>query len=92
MFGDVVMTEVGATLVGSIVQTYTGSFGEKGEEKGYFKFGGSTVVLLFEKNKIRIDDDLLMNTTKCYETAVREGERIGVSVQLFPYPGMGVKH
>jgi phosphatidylserine decarboxylase len=80
LFGDVVMAEVGATMVGSIVQTYTGNFIKKGEEKGYFKFGGSTVVLLFEKDKIRIDDDLLMNTQKGYETAVEQGERIGVSV------------
>jgi len=80
LFGDVVMTEVGATMAGSIVQTYTGNFVKKGEEKGYFKFGGSTVVLLFEKNKIRIDDDLLMNTVKGYETVIREGERIGVSM------------
>jgi phosphatidylserine decarboxylase len=79
LFGDVVMSEVGATMVGSIVQTYAGSFVKKGEEKGYFKFGGSTVVLLFEKNKIRIDEDLLINTLKGYETAIKAGERIGVS-------------
>jgi len=80
LFGDVVMAEVGATMVGSIVQTYTGNFVNKGGEKGYFKFGGSTVVLLFEKNKIRIDDDLLINTLKGYETAIKQGERIGVSM------------
>jgi len=80
LFGDVVMTEVGATMVGSIVQTYTGNFVKKGEEKGYFKFGGSTVVLLFEKNKIRIDEDLLVNTIKGYETVIKEGERIGVAM------------
>ncbi len=80
LFGDVVMTEVGATMVGSIVQTYSGNFVKKGEEKGYFKFGGSTVVLLFEKNKIRIDDDLLIHTLKGYETMIKEGERIGVSL------------
>lgn len=51
LFGDVVIAEVGATMVGSIVQTYTGNFVKKGEEKGYFKFGGSTVVLLFEKKQ-----------------------------------------
>jgi phosphatidylserine decarboxylase len=79
-FGAVVVAEVGATMVGSIVQTYTGNFVEKGEEKGYFKFGGSTVVLLFEKNKIRIDADLLNNTSKGYETAVEQGERIGESM------------
>lgn len=79
LFGDVVMAEVGATMVGSIVQTYQGNYVKKGEEKGFFKFGGSTVVLLFEKNKIRIDKDLLMNTLKGYETSIKEGERIGVS-------------
>jgi len=77
LFGDVIVAEVGATLVGSIVQTYTGSSVNKGEEKGYFKSGGSTVVLLFEKNKIRIDDDLLINTAKGYETTIKMGERIG---------------
>jgi len=78
LFGDVVMAEVGATMVGSIEQTYKGSYVNKGDEKGYFKFGGSTVVLIFEKNKIKIDQDLLTNTTKGYETSVKMGERIGV--------------
>ncbi|MDD4149781.1 MAG: phosphatidylserine decarboxylase [Bacteroidales bacterium] len=77
LFGDVVMAEVGATMVGSIMQTYTEDYVIKGEEKGYFKFGGSTIVLLFEKNKIRIDDDLLINTQKAYETSIKKGERIG---------------
>jgi phosphatidylserine decarboxylase len=77
LFGDVIMAEVGATMVGSIVQTFKGSSVKKGEEKGYFKFGGSTVVLLFEKSKIHIDEDLLINTAKGYETTVKMGERIG---------------
>jgi phosphatidylserine decarboxylase len=77
LFGDVIMAEVGATMVGSIVQTYIGSYVKKGEEKGYFKFGGSTVVLLFEKSKICIDKDLLINTAMGYETVVKMGERIG---------------
>ena len=76
------MVEVGATMVGSIVQTYTGNVVKKGDEKGYFKFGGSTVVLIFEKNRIRIDDDLLINTLNGYETAIKAGERIGV-ISLF---------
>ncbi|CAM2863782.1 phosphatidylserine decarboxylase [Flavobacterium frigoris] len=80
VFGEVIMAEVGATMVGSMVQTYSGDFVKKGDEKGYFKFGGSTVVLLFEKNKISIDADLLSNTLKGYETSVKEGERIGVSM------------
>ena len=77
LFGDVIMAEVGATMVGSIEQTFKGSFVDKGEEKGFFKFGGSTVVLLFEKSKISIDEDLLMNTAKGYETTVKMGEGIG---------------
>ena len=77
LFGDVVMAEVGATMVGSIIHTYSGDFAKKGEEKGYFKFGGSTVVLLFEKNKIRIDNDLLINTLQGYETVIKVGEKIG---------------
>jgi phosphatidylserine decarboxylase len=77
LFGDVIMAEVGATMVGSIIQTYNGSSIKKGEEKGYFKFGGSTVVLLFEKGKICVDNDILINAAKGYETAVKMGERIG---------------
>ena len=76
-FGDVVMVEVGATMVGSIVQTYTGNQVVKGEEKGYFKFGGSTIVLLFKKGTISIDSDLLANTKNGLETRVRMGEEIG---------------
>lgn len=77
LFGDVVMAEIGATMVGSIIQTFKGSSVNKGEEKGCFKFGGSTVVLLFEKSKIHIDEDLLINTAKGYETTIKMGERIG---------------
>lgn len=75
-FGDVIMAEVGATMVGSIVQTYENNSIEKGQEKGYFKFGGSTVVLLFEKGRIQIDKDLLENTANELETEVKMGERI----------------
>ncbi len=77
-FGNVIMAEVGATMVGSIVQTFEGSYARKGEEKGYFKFGGSTVVLLFERNRIIIDKDILINSSKGYETTVKMGERIGM--------------
>ncbi len=76
IFGDVAMVEVGATMVGSMIQTYTGTSIKKGQEKGYFKFGGSTVVLLFEKGKINIDEDLLTNTSKGLETTIKMGERI----------------
>lgn len=78
LFGDVIMAEVGATMVGSIEQTFKGNVANKGDEKGYFKFGGSTIVLLFQKNIIQIDEDLLINTAKGYETTVKMGERIGI--------------
>jgi len=76
IFGDVIMSEVGATMVGSMIQTYQSTHVKKGEEKGYFKFGGSTVVLFFEKDKITIDEDLLKNTEKGLETTIKMGERI----------------
>lgn len=80
-FGDVVMSEVGATMVGSMVTTYNDSKIEKGQEKGYFKFGGSTVILFFEEGKIEIDPDLLINSQKKIETSVLMGERVGHVVE-----------
>ncbi len=78
-FGNVIMMEVGATMVGGIVNTYKeNSFVSRGTEKGYFKFGGSTLVLLFEENKIKIDKDLVENTAKGLETSVLAGESIGI--------------
>jgi phosphatidylserine decarboxylase len=79
-FGDVVMSEVGATMVGSIIQTYKGDTVVKGAEKGYFKFGGSTVVLLFEKDEVKIDDDIIRNSEQGLETTVKVGERIAVKL------------
>jgi len=80
IYGELVMVEVGATMVGSIVQTYTGNHAIKGAEKGYFKFGGSTVILLFKKGRISIDQDLLNNTMVGLETKIKMGERIGIGV------------
>ncbi len=75
-FGEVIVSEVGANMVGSIVQTYHGNEVQKGEEKGYFKFGGSTVVMFFKKGTVKIDEDLLKNTDKGLETQVKMGEHI----------------
>lgn len=77
-FGDILHIEIGATCVGSIIQTYTsGNTIQKGDEKGYFKFGGSTTVLFFQKGKIKIDEDIIDQTRKGYETKVLMGEKIG---------------
>lgn len=46
---------------------------KKGQEKGWFSFGGSTIIVLFEKGKIQIDYDILENTKKGYETSIKMG-------------------
>ena len=79
LVGKFIYSEVGATMVGSIIQTYEDNQVKKGEEKGYFKFGGSTVILFFKKGSIKIDQDLLINTQKGMETEVLMGNRIAVS-------------
>lgn len=77
-FGKVLYVEVGATFVGSIVQTFKRSSSQKkGDEKGYFKFGGSTVLMLFKENTVNIDSDILSNTASGFETKVYMGEKIG---------------
>ncbi len=77
-FGDILYVEVGATSVGSIVQTYTPDCAVlRGDEKGYFKFGGSTVILFFEKGAVSIDKEILMQTELGFETKVLAGEPIG---------------
>jgi len=76
---DILLAPVGATMVGSITETYTANKKvKKGDEMGYFAFGGSTVVILIDKSKITIDKDLLDNTRNKIETFVKMGEKIGV--------------
>ncbi|MCH9633932.1 MAG: Phosphatidylserine decarboxylase proenzyme 2 [Chlamydiae bacterium] len=59
-FGLVVYAEVGAVCVGAIEQTFNfGKKQSKGDEKGYFAFGGSSLVLLFEPNRLHLEQDLL---------------------------------
>lgn len=80
-FKDVLYVEVGATCVGSIIDTYTPDAAvNRGDEKGYFKFGGSTVIMFFEKNTINIDKDIITHSDIGIETLVRLGEKIGTRV------------
>ena len=77
-FGDIAMFDIGATMVGGIVQTYkANSSVKKGEEKGYFLFGGSTCILVFEKDKVVIDEDIIKNTQNKIETRIYMGEKFG---------------
>lgn len=76
--GTVLMMEIGATCVGSIHQTYQPhTIIEKGSEKGYFAFGGSSTITIFEPNKITLTDDLLKNSAQYIETYARMGDALG---------------
>lgn len=77
-FGRFWLVDVGAFGVGTIVQTFSGSEHAKGDEKGYFKFGGSTVILVSAAGALRFDDDLVANSAAGLETRVLCGERIAV--------------
>lgn len=76
-FGTFRYIEVGAFGVGSIVDTAGPGPYPKMSEKGYFLFGGSTVILIFDSNRLAIDADLLENTAEGLETRVRAGNEIG---------------
>jgi phosphatidylserine decarboxylase len=76
-FGNMVYSEVGAMLVGRIVQTYDGTVFKRGGEKGYFEFGGSTVVLVLKKGTVALDSDILKYSAQGIETKVTLGEKIG---------------
>ncbi len=80
-FGRVLQIEVGAMFVGRIVNHPHGKHMERGVEKGYFEFGGSTVVLMLEAGKAAIDPQILRNSENGAETIVRYGSRIGKALR-----------
>jgi phosphatidylserine decarboxylase len=81
VFGKVASVEIGATMVGSILQSFlTGRDVAKGEEKGLFRFGGSCVVTVFQKGRITFDADLLEPATRQMEVYAKMGERLGEAV------------
>ncbi|KAI7818509.1 phosphatidylserine decarboxylase-domain-containing protein [Gamsiella multidivaricata] len=80
-FDKCVFVSIGALLVGSIQLTGAkepGTRVQKGDELGYFAYGGSTCILLFKAGAVGFDKDLLENSQKGLETLVRMGEHIGV--------------
>jgi phosphatidylserine decarboxylase len=77
-FGPLLIIEVGALTVGSIVQTFTPSSIRRGQEKSYFRFGGSALLLLAQRNRITFDEDLIRSTAEGLESKVRAGTRIAV--------------
>lgn len=78
-FGEVLQIEIGALLVGKI-NNYPATCFKKGDEKGYFELGGSTIVLLLKENTVRIDEDIIDYSRQEIETKVKLGEKIGVAI------------
>lgn len=77
-FGPVVEVDVGALAVGRIVQHHWGPHRfARGEEKGLFEFGGSTIVLLIAPGRVALDDDIRHHSARGVEVLVRYGSRIG---------------
>jgi phosphatidylserine decarboxylase len=73
--GTVLIIEIGATCVGKIKQTYTaGAKVRKGDEKGYFAFGGSSTITIFENNTVKLAEDLVGNTLNGHELYARMGD------------------
>lgn len=75
-YDDIIELEVGALMVGRITNDKNIINFSKGMEKGYFEFGGSTIVLLVKNNIIEVDKDILENSTNNIETIVKYGENI----------------
>lgn len=77
-FGPLLIIEIGALTVGSIVQTFTPSKVKRGAEKSYFRFGGSALLMLAQGRRVVLDDDLIDATEQGVESRVRVGTRVGV--------------
>jgi len=75
-FSTVVAVEVGAILVGKI-HNHDVTSCRRGQEKGYFSLGGSTILLLLKPDVVRIDSDIMEYSRKQIETKVRLGEKVG---------------
>lgn len=84
-FGVVLMMEVGAMLVGRIVNLHGPAEVRKGQEKGYFEFGGSTVILCFQKGTLTVNDRIWADSRAGRETPVRMGECIGTGSPCQPH-------
>jgi phosphatidylserine decarboxylase len=84
--GRVMVICVGAMMVGSTVITRkAGEHVSRAEELGYFKFGGSTLLLLFEPGVVHFDEDMVNNSNTALETLIRVGMSIGHSPGIEPH-------
>ena len=83
VFGKIAYVCVGAMMAGGM-EFYMpeGSSGNKGDQYGCFKFGGSTIICVWEKDSIAFDRDLLSRSEKSIETLVKMGQTLGVKAHL----------
>ena len=77
-FGDVLQMEVGALLVGKISNHKQSTVVTRGEEKGFFEYGGSTIGVLTQKGRVTPRSDLLTNSKNGYETKVLQAHPLGI--------------
>ena len=75
-FGEIIQIEVGAMFIGKVTNNNKENF-KKGDEKGFFEFGGSTIAVLVQDKKIELHQDILDNSRNDIESKVRCGEVIG---------------
>lgn len=78
MFGKIIQIEVGALCVGKIVNSEIREF-KKFQEKGYFEFGGSTIIQLIERGRVKVVEEIIDNSRRNIETYIRVGDKIGES-------------
>lgn len=82
-FGTVLQMEVGAMFVGRIENRPGERHVCRGEEKGNFAFGGSTIILMTQKGRVIPDGDILRHSKSGVETKVKLGTRVGVKCQNY---------
>lgn len=80
-FGRCVQMEVGAMLVGRIVNDEPAACSvRRGAEKGHFEYGGSTIIILVPKDKVQIDEHIMKLSHNGVETPVKMGECVGIKM------------
>ncbi|WP_022930986.1 phosphatidylserine decarboxylase [Treponema bryantii] len=79
-FGKLVQMEVGAMLVGRIVNLEGQGMAERGKEKGFFEYGGSTIILLVKKDMVKLNQEIINNSQAGIESPVKMGQVIGAKL------------
>jgi len=80
VFGKLVQMEVGAMLVGRIVNLEGQGMAERGKEKGFFEYGGSTIILLVKKDMVKLNQEIINNSQAGIESPVKMGQVIGAKL------------